>query len=378
MSFKQINKERKTLFVRSAYLGDFIVTLPQLKSYLETEQISFKNVNFLLLNKENINSNHILFGKNTLISKNTQVVQNNNLITFLLSFFKARLIIKGVDNIVYMNYTQEKKFRKFIKIFFLKIFWPFTKINGIELKKVYSRSQYTSAISSVSIDKSNLGKLKKWYLEKTENYENIKKITEKIFIKNKSNLHIGIYCDGKMPTKIWPIENYRKLIQGINAKHKATFYLIGAQENHSYNETLRKKLLIDKIIQVINIAGKLSVPETVEFLSRLNCFVTNDGLPMHLAAIANTPTVALFTYREELGAWEPNFTNQFVSVRTNTTCKHCFKIYCENPVCIKETPSEIICKYVLEILSSSKKIRKNIVLQHSNPFLSASTKTFSQ
>ena len=94
---------------------------------------------------------------------------------------------------------------------------------------------------------------------------------------------------------------------------------------------------------------------------------------MHLAAIANTPTISLFTYREILGVWEPNFTDQFISVRTNTSCKHCFKQYCDNPVCITETPTEIISKYVYEILNSGEKIRKNIVLQHDNAFLSESS-----
>ncbi|MDR2891803.1 MAG: glycosyltransferase family 9 protein [Deltaproteobacteria bacterium] len=49
-----------------------------------------------------------------------------------------------------------------------------------------------------------------------------------------------------------------------------------------------------KDVRLLNLAGALSLPELAACLGRLDCYLTNDSGPMHLAWAKGTPVVALF------------------------------------------------------------------------------------
>ena len=361
--------DKKILIVRSAFLGDFVVVFPQLKVFMQENALSLGNISFLIFNKENANPSNVLFGKDTLISKHTHVIKNSGIFNTILSLFKARKELGNFDEIIYLNYTIENFKLKFFKTFFLKLLWPTSKKSGFKIKDKYSQFQYISPFGNIDISNIHQTNLADWFLQFTEKAGVIKLKVAEIVNTLTPNLIIGIYCHGKMAAKIWPMAFYISTIQELSKNYTATFLLIGAKEDRDYNEEVQTLLNKKGISQVINKAGELSIAETIELMKHFSVFITNDGLPMHLAGIANCPTVALYTYRENIGAWDPFFNDQFISIRTNVTCKECYKPYCSNPVCITSTSPISVISSVSELMQTKSKIKKSVILYPENAFL---------
>ena len=97
-----------------------------------------------------------------------------------------------------------------------------------------------------------------------------------------------------MNPKIWPIDNYNKLIhklQGLYPNKKLFFLIIGSKKEEKlyYNDL---KIGINDN-SIINIMGeKLTL--TYAYLSYCRLFICNDSGLMHLAAASGIPTIGLF------------------------------------------------------------------------------------
>jgi lipopolysaccharide heptosyltransferase II len=93
----------------------------------------------------------------------------------------------------------------------------------------------------------------------------------------------------RWPTKQWPIENFARLCDEL-AKRNIRVVLTGAPEDEGLAEEL-SALTRNK---PINAAGKTSITELVALVRRCQVFVSSDSAPMHIAAAADVPLVALF------------------------------------------------------------------------------------
>jgi len=119
-------------------------------------------------------------------------------------------------------------------------------------------------------------------------------IEEKI-AKNKllsGNKYIVVAPGGNWSPKIWPIENFNKLIRVLSDSNKSiSIILVGSK-----NEKIRfKKDLIKNIDErkIIDLMGE-NITQTYSFIKRSNLFVGNDSGLMHLAAASNISTIGLF------------------------------------------------------------------------------------
>jgi len=353
--------QKKVLLIRSAFLGDFCVVFPQLKKFLSVNGLTIDNIHFLIQNPEGKNPLTVLFGNESKISKKVTPIKTGNVFNYFFQLVKARWALGKFDKIVYLNWTMESGKAKFIKTSFLRLLWPGAEKVGFEIKKSYSSSHYVSPFL-LKMQQSDYYALD-WYASMLP-FPEQKRIEANDFLSdNRSKLNIGIYCNSKMQAKIWPMTKYRDIINRLAQLKEVSFFLIGATEDYTYNEILLKQLKEDDGLESIyNIAGKLDVPQTIFFLNSMNLLITNDGFPMHLAALANTPILALFTYREKVGSWDPFITDKIVSIRTDVKCKECSKPYCSNPICITLTPSDIVYNKAVEILNSTTNKREFEVL----------------
>jgi len=71
-----------------------------------------------------------------------------------------------------------------------------------------------------------------------------------------------------------------------------------------------------------NLAGQLSVFGAASALARCATFIGNDSGPMHLAAMAGVPCVAIFSARNAPGQWEP-FGSHHIVLRERPECAGC-------------------------------------------------------
>ena len=115
---------------------------------------------------------------------------------------------------------------------------------------------------------------------------------------------LGIHPGSIWGTKRWPLE-YFAAIASRAALEGARVLVFGGPggEESMAGETVA--LAVNDLPEkdrenIINLAGKLPLPELAAYIGKLSCYLTNDSGPMHLAWPQKTPVTALFgpTVRE--------------------------------------------------------------------------------
>ena len=91
-------------------------------------------------------------------------------------------------------------------------------------------------------------------------------------------------------TKRWPAESYARLASRLSKEAGAKVMLVGGPED----APLCAEVARLSGIAALDWAGKTTLPELIALAPRWNLFVTNDSGPMHVAAAAGVPTLALF------------------------------------------------------------------------------------
>ena len=95
------------------------------------------------------------------------------------------------------------------------------------------------------------------------------------------------------PAKQWPLERFRALVRELAAPRRARGMRVlvvgGPEEAHRAPEVVG-----DAGEAVVNLVGRLSLPELAACLRYARVLVSSDSGPVHLAAAVGTPVVALF------------------------------------------------------------------------------------
>ncbi len=101
----------------------------------------------------------------------------------------------------------------------------------------------------------------------------------------------------------------------------------------------------------INIGGETSLPELAEIYKSAACVITTDSGPMHLAAAAGTPVVALF------GPTNPARTGPYGSghtiIRADLPCSPCLLKKCPTKQCMEDITPEQVFEEAKKIARSS-------------------------
>lgn len=135
-------------------------------------------------------------------------------------------------------------------------------------------------------------------------------------------------------TKLWDDEKFAYLAD-----------MICRQLNMKVVFTGEKKEPIEKITSLmteekINLGGATTLPELACLYQRARMLVTTDSGPMHLAAAAGIPVIALF------GPTDPARTGPYGAghtvLRTPMACSPCFLKKCSTKQCMKDiSPSQV-------------------------------------
>jgi lipopolysaccharide heptosyltransferase I len=134
---------------------------------------------------------------------------------------------------------------------------------------------------------------------------------------------IAIQPGARWPNKRWPVENFTELVRLLAANFSdVRFAVLGNGDDKSLGEAISRA----KPVRCLNLCGRISLPEMVEWLRLSELMITNDTGPMHVAAALDKPLVALF------GPTEPRRTGPYGQLenvlRINLPCSPCMKSYC--------------------------------------------------
>lgn len=116
-----------------------------------------------------------------------------------------------------------------------------------------------------------------------------KKINNLKLDKNKKTIIIAPHANWE--TRRWDDKNFVKLIEKLHSKYN--FILYGGPDSVEVNKKILRALN-EKNINVENLAGKLSLKESICCLEHADLFLTNDTGPMHFAFMMKCPTLAIF------------------------------------------------------------------------------------
>jgi ADP-heptose:LPS heptosyltransferase len=93
----------------------------------------------------------------------------------------------------------------------------------------------------------------------------------------------------------WPVENFVSLIETLLARHAdLAVVLTGAAGEAGYVRALHARLGEAARARTLVAAGLWSLDEFIAALEHMECFITNDSGPLHIAAAQGVPLVSLW------------------------------------------------------------------------------------
>ena len=157
------------------------------------------------------------------------------------------------------------------------------------------------------------------------------KFVEKFFDDNKitsSDTVIALNPNSRWESKCWDSRKFVELADQITEQLGAKIVFIGGP---SEREGVQRIIDMTKH-KPFNLAGQTGLLELASLLKRVDCLVTNDSGPMHLAVAVHTPVIAIF------GPTDPVKTGPYGEghkvIQKNIECSVCFKRVCESKKCM--------------------------------------------
>ena len=121
----------------------------------------------------------------------------------------------------------------------------------------------------------------------------------------------------------WPIDRFASI--ALRWFHGGGIIIVvGGPQDRELGDEIKNSIDSKSFI---NLCGETNLVETIYLLNKAKILVTNDSGPMHLASVAKTPVVAIFSARDFPLKWSP-CPNLNKVLRVNTDCSPCFKDEC--------------------------------------------------
>lgn len=136
---------------------------------------------------------------------------------------------------------------------------------------------------------------------------------------------LAVSVGTKIQAKDWGKDNWQELLTRLSKKLPGWKLLLVGSAEESQVSILCGSAWADR---VANVCGKTSPRVNAAILSRCAVFVGHDSGPMHLAANAGVPCVAIFAARNLPGHWYPRGSNNRV-IYHQTDCFGCGLEICE-------------------------------------------------
>lgn len=151
--------------------------------------------------------------------------------------------------------------------------------------------------------------------------------------------------------KRWPQKSFISLINLILSGHNnVSVFLVGSLAEKELCEEIKQNS--DSKTSIHNLAGKTSIKELLELLSRADLTITNCNGVSHLACTTNSPIIGLYgpTDYRITGPKSPSF----IPVTAGLECAPCYaKNYitgCGNPICMEAIKVQDVVKLVNGLL----------------------------
>lgn len=144
------------------------------------------------------------------------------------------------------------------------------------------------------------------------------------------DLKIIVHAAASLPAKKWPLERFAEVMAHLQRTYRAKFIYTGAKGDSSLYEEIERLGPFGGL----NLCGTTSLRENIAAYRCCRLFFGVDSGPMHMAAAAGIPVVALFGPTEERkwGPWGEG--HKVISKRLS--CHPCKPHKCGNNQCMTQ------------------------------------------
>lgn len=154
--------------------------------------------------------------------------------------------------------------------------------------------------------------------------------------------------------KRWPVESFAQTVRLLRERDPSLrFAVLGGREDSPLGETIARAGG-DRCLDLI---GKLTLPEMIEWIRATDLMVSNDTGPMHVAAALRKPVVGLF------GPTEPRRTGPYGQVdqvlQHPLSCVPCMKSRCRHSPhmeCLTAIDPAAVARQVLARLHATEPV----------------------
>ena len=156
-----------------------------------------------------------------------------------------------------------------------------------------------------------------------------------------------------MPAKRWPKEHFAELGRLLlRAFPDMELLVLGGKEDKELGDELCREWREG----AHNLAGRLSIYGSAAALGACAAYVGNDTGTMHLAAMAGTPCIALFSARDYPGKWDPWTAIKHNEPPNEIPCAGCMSEECTEyrNECLKQIGVNRVFEAVEAVLFGSK------------------------
>ena len=168
---------------------------------------------------------------------------------------------------------------------------------------------------------------------------------------------VGLHPGGRVDLKCWDIKYYAEVADALIERYGANIVVTGGPDEVEIGESLLR--LMKR--KGLNLCGKLSLRQLQALMKKMHLFITNDTASLHVASGANVPTVAIFGPSE---VWDTGpLSERHKVIMKELECRaSCDTYQCHNKnyhECLKSIkPSEVIeaCIEILEPMFKGLKI----------------------
>ncbi|HMU43528.1 MAG TPA: glycosyltransferase family 9 protein [Ignavibacteriaceae bacterium] len=302
---------QRILVIQTAFIGDAILTLPMIQ-FLSNK---FNNCSVDVLA---IPSTAELFYSSPFVNKVFVIDKKNE----HKSFWSVIKIAKIISTNNYTKiYSPHRSFRTALIVLFSKV----KETIG------FSNSSFTHVYENVIEYRYDFHEVRR-NLELAGNKTNdtdwkilpiitpkdeVRKKVEEVLSIKKINNFVAIAPGSIWATKRYPEEYFKKIIDYLINLNE-TVLLLGSQEDFNMCNSISNNS--DK---VINMAGELSLIESIELLKKAKLLICNDSAPTHLGMCADIPVLTIYCSTvPDFGFYPYNNKSQSIGIN-NLSCKPC-------------------------------------------------------
>jgi lipopolysaccharide heptosyltransferase II len=159
---------------------------------------------------------------------------------------------------------------------------------------------------------------------------------------------LAINPGGRWMNKRWPAPAFAETVRRLAGLYPdMRFAILGSETDRELGETIAQA---DRR-RCLDLTGRTSLPELIEWLRLSELVLTNDTGPMHIAAALGKPVVSLF------GPTDPHRTGPYRQLggvlRAAVPCAPCLRSRCAHPrplECLRAISPESVCAKIGQLL----------------------------